>query len=151
MTLGEKLTDLSYLKEMSGNDYSIIKEMIDIFIEQVPEFLDEVSNSFESQDWQALGAVAHKAKSSVRTMGMEKTGSYLEQLEHFSKGNLKFDLQIKKEKGIEFSPSDEKNWINVKYETKNDIELKHIPELVEGFLTQCPLAIRELKETLEQH
>ena len=72
MTLGEKLTDLSYLKEMSGNDYSIIKEMIDIFIEQVPEFLDEVSNSFESQDLQALGAVAHKAKSSVRTMGMEK-------------------------------------------------------------------------------
>ncbi len=150
MTLGEKHTDLSYLKEMSGNDHGIIKEMIDIFIEQVPEFLEEVSLSFETQNWQALGAVAHKAKSSVRAMGMEKTGMYLEQLECFSKGNLKLELQIKKEKGTEFSPSDEKNWANVKNENKNDIELKYIPELVEGFLTQCPLAIRELNETLKQ-
>lgn len=150
MTLREKLTDLSYLREMSGNDYVIIKEMIDIFIEQIPEFLEDVSSSFESRDWQALGAISHKAKSSVRTMGMEKAGSYLEQLEHFAKGNLKFELQIKQEKGIDFSTSDEKNWNNVKYETKNDIELKYIPELVEGFLTQCPLAVKELKETLGQ-
>ena len=150
MTLGEKLTDLSYLREMSGNDHSIIKEMIDIFIEQVPEFLEEISESFESRDWHALGAFSHKAKSSVRTMGMEKTGGYLERLEHFAKGNLKLELQIKQEKGIEFSPSDEKKWVNVKYETKNDIELKYIPELVEGFLDQCPLAIKELKDTLGQ-
>lgn len=149
MTQKEKLTDLSYLKEMSGNDFSIISEMIDIFIEQIPEFVDEVSVSFESRDWEALGAIAHKAKSSVRTMGMEMVGTYLEDLEHFSKGNLKFQLQLKKEKGIQLDTYDEKNWANVKYETKNDIELKYIPDLVEGFLTKCPLAIVELKESLK--
>lgn len=150
MTQGEKITDLSYLKEMSGNDNSIIGEMIDIFLEQIPEFEDEISKSFETQNWQELGAVAHKAKSSVRTMGMEKSGDCLEQLEHLSKGNLKFELQLKKEKGIEFSPQDEKNWSNVKNETMNDIELKLIPVFVEEFLAQCSLAATELKETLKQ-
>ncbi|PCH70678.1 MAG: Hpt domain-containing protein [Bacteroidales bacterium] len=150
MTQGKKITDLSYLKEMSENDNSIIGEMIDIFLEQIPEFEDEISKSFETQNWQELGAVAHKAKSSVRTMGMEKSGDCLEQLEHLSKGNLKFELQLKKEKGIEFSPQDEKNWSNVKNETMNDNELKLIPVFVEEFLAQCSLAATELKETLKQ-
>ena len=150
MTQGNRITDLSYLKEMSGNDNSIIEEMIEIFIEQVPEFKDEVSYHFERQDWNNLGAIAHKAKSSVRTMGMEYIGDCLEQLEHFAKGNLKFELQLKQEKGIELSPEEEKSWNNVKNETKNDVELKHIPELVECFLAQCPLAVDELKENLKQ-
>ncbi|MDM8161754.1 Hpt domain-containing protein [Labilibaculum sp. K2S] len=124
--------------------------MIDIFLEQIPEFEEEISRSFETQNWQDLGAITHKAKSSVRTMGMEKSGDCLEQLEHFSKGNLKFELQLKTENSIEFSPQDEKNWTNVKNETMNDIDLVHIPVLVEEFLSQCPLAIKELKETLGQ-
>ncbi|MBN2595308.1 Hpt domain-containing protein [Labilibaculum sp.] len=144
------ITDLSYLKEMSGNDNNIISEMIDIFLEQIPEFEEEILRSFEAQNWQDLGAIAHKAKSSVRTMGMENSGDCLEQLEHFSKGNLKFELQLKRENNIEFSPQDEKNWTNVKNETMNDIDLIHIPVLVEEFLSQCTLAIKELKETLGQ-
>ncbi len=150
MTQGEKITDLSYLKEMSGNDKTIIGEMIDIFLEQIPEFEEEISSSFNAKNWQELGAFAHKAKSSVRTMGMEYSGDCLDQLEHFSKGNLKFELQLKKENSIEFTIQDEKNWNNVKNETMNDIELIHIPALVEEFLSQCPLAIKELKETLDQ-
>ncbi|WP_282126282.1 Hpt domain-containing protein [Marinifilum flexuosum] len=150
MTQGEQLTDLSYLKEMSGNDISIIEEMIEIFIEQIPEFTEEVSNYFETQNWEGLGAVAHKAKSSVRTMGMDSIGDCLEQLEHFSKGNLKFELQIKKEKGVELSPKDEKNWSNVMHETTNDVEMKHIPDLVECFLSKCPLAVDELRSNLKK-
>nr|WP_320120183.1 Hpt domain-containing protein [uncultured Marinifilum sp.] len=150
MTQKGKLTDLSYLKEMSGNDNSIIEEMIEIFIEQIPEFIVEVSSYFESHDWNGLGAVAHKAKSSVRTMGMEHIGECLEKLEHYSKGNLKLELQLKKDKGIELSTEDEKKWNNVMHEPLNDIDLKHIPELVNTFLSSCPLAIDELKSTLQE-
>jgi len=149
MTQGEKIIDLSYLREMSGNDKSIIKEMIEIFIDQIPEFEEEVSSRFEVQDWNGLGAIAHKAKSSVRTMGMEYMGECLEKLEHYSKGNLKFELQLKKEKSIEFSPEDEKCWRNVMHEHKNDVDLKEIPELVESFLNQCPKAMEELQYTLK--
>ncbi|RUT79579.1 Hpt domain-containing protein [Ancylomarina longa] len=149
MTQSENIIDLSYLKEMSGNDKSIIEEMIEIFIEQIPEFEEEISTHFELQDWNGLGAIAHKAKSSVRTMGMEYMGECLEKLEHYSKGNLKFELQLKKEKGIEFSPEEEKYWRNVMYETKSDVDLKEIPELVESFLNQCPKALEELQYTLK--
>ncbi|WP_421920020.1 Hpt domain-containing protein [Marinifilum sp.] len=150
MTQGEQLTNLSYLKEMSGNDNSIIEEMIGIFIEQIPEFIQDLTVNFESKNWEGLGAVAHKAKSSVRTMGMDSIGDCLEQLEHFSKGNLKFELQIKKEKGIDLSPDEKKNWSNVMHETTNDMELKHIPDLIEIFLSNCPLAVEELKSSLKQ-
>jgi HPt (histidine-containing phosphotransfer) domain-containing protein len=150
MIQDEKITDLSYLKEMSGDDNSIIVEMITIFLEQIPEFEEEISIHFKARDWQELGAMAHKAKSSVRTLGMEKTGECLEQLEHFSKGNLKSELQTKRENGIEFSPNDEKNWSNVKNESSNDIELAIIPKLVEQFLAHCPIAIKELKKSMEQ-
>ncbi|WP_372754140.1 Hpt domain-containing protein [Labilibaculum sp.] len=150
MIQDEKITDLSYLKEMSGNDNGIIVEMIDIFLEQIPEFENEISSHYKARDWQELGAIAHKAKSSVRTLGMETTGKCLEQLEHFSKGNLKFELQTKKENGIEFSLKDEKNWLNVKNESTNDIKLAIIPKLVEQFLAHCPIAIKELKKDMDQ-
>ncbi|MGQ1909797.1 Hpt domain-containing protein [Marinifilum sp. RC60d5] len=150
MTQKGKLTDLSYLKEMSGNDNSIIGEMIEIFIEQIPEFTGEVSSYFEAHDWNRLGAVAHKAKSSVRTMGMESIGECLEKLEHYSKGNLKSELQLKKDKGIELSSEDEKNWNNVMHEPLSDIKLDYIPELVSTFLSSCPLAVNELKSTLQE-
>jgi HPt (histidine-containing phosphotransfer) domain-containing protein len=124
--------------------------MIEIFIEQIPEFTNEIANCLESQNWAGLGAIAHKAKSSVRTMGMNGIGDCLEQLEHFSKGNLKFEIQLKKEQEIELSQADEKNWTNVMHETKNDVELNYIPELVEQFLTCCPIAVEELKSKAKQ-
>lgn len=143
-----KYTDLSYLKEMSGNDSDIIKEMIEIFIDQVSEFEQEISTHFTSRDWSSLGAIAHKAKSSVRTMGMEELGNSLEQLEHLSKGNCKLELQLKKDRGDKWDELDEKCWYNVKDETSDDIDLTEIPDLIDFFFEQCPKAIDELKQSM---
>lgn len=149
MIQNNKITDLSYLQEMSGNDSSIIKEMIVIFIEQIPEFEHDFTTAFETQDWNALGAIAHKAKSSVRTMGMDEMGDKLEQLEHFSKGNAKYYLQQKLNKNENLSLEEEKIWRNISHETKHDIDLLFIPNLTSNFLEQCPLVIKELKEILK--
>lgn len=145
-----KYTDLSYLREMSGNDTDIIREMIEIFIEQVSEFESEISAHFNSRDWGSLGAIAHKAKSSVRTMGMEQLGDSLEQLEHLSKGNCKLELQLKKDKGQAWNEMEEKCWFNVKNESIDDIELKEIPDLIDTFFDQCPKAIDELKQNMSE-
>jgi len=63
----------------------LIKEMIDIFISQVPEFITEMKEHYEQGNYEMLGAVAHKAKSSVTVMGMDDLGKNLKSLELLAK------------------------------------------------------------------
>ncbi len=140
--------DLSYLKEMSGNNKDIMKEMVAIFIEQTPEFTQGVADYFESRNWTQLGAIAHKAKSSVRIMGMNELGTCLENIEHYSKGNQKVELQGKIEKMHKLNDEDLRVWNNVRMEKVDDIDLKYIPDLVHYFLEQSPLSIIELEKAL---
>ncbi|MDE5422175.1 Hpt domain-containing protein [Ancylomarina sp. DW003] len=148
MSSNTKIIDLSYLKEMSGNNKEIMIEMVEIFIEQTPEFTQGISNYFENKQWTELGAIAHKAKSSVRIMGMSELGDCLEKIEHYSKGNQKVGLQQKIENRHKLNDDDLRIWNNVRNEEVNDIDLKYIPELVNQFLIQSPLAITELKKAL---
>ena len=80
-----EIIDLTYICEMSGDNQKIIKEMITIFLEQIPEFLDEMNSCHSSKDWHNLGMIAHKAKSSVAIMGMEKQSNDLKTLELLAK------------------------------------------------------------------
>ena len=76
-----EIVDLTYIREMSGDSQDIIKEMIQIFLEQVPEFLEEMNSCHSREDWHNLGMIAHKAKSSVAIMGMTKESDDLRTLE----------------------------------------------------------------------
>ena len=74
-------TDLSYLKTMSDNNQELIQEMIDIFESQVEEFGEEMQQLLDNKDYEALGKLAHKAKSSVAIMGMDDLSFKLKELE----------------------------------------------------------------------
>jgi HPt (histidine-containing phosphotransfer) domain-containing protein len=63
--------DLSYLENMSGGDKELIKEMVEIFKEQVPEFVTEMNLCLEKKDWKSLASIAHKAKSSIAIIGLK--------------------------------------------------------------------------------
>ena len=76
-----KKTDLKYLLETTGENREIIIELIDIFIDQVSEFNEEFRNLNKLKDFDALGKLAHKAKSSVAIMGMEKLSEKLKEFE----------------------------------------------------------------------
>ena len=143
-----KIIDLSYLKEMSGNNKDIMVEMVEIFIEQNPEFTEGISSYFENKQWTELGAIAHKAKSSVRIMGMDELGDCLEKIEHYSKGNQKVELQQKIKNRHKLNDDDLRIWNNVRNEEVNDIDLIFIPKLVSKFLNQSPIAITELRKAL---
>ncbi len=148
MNSNTKIIDLSYLKEMSGDNKDIMIEMVEIFIEQNPEFTEGISSHFENRQWTELGAVAHKAKSSVRIMGMDEIGDCLEKIEHYSKGNQKVELQQKIEDLHKLNDDDLRIWNNVRNEEVNDIDLKFIPQLVSRFLNQSPIAITELRKAI---
>ncbi len=74
-------TDLSYLRSMSGDNNELIQEMIDIFTCQVEEFNIELQRLLDEKNFEALGKLAHKAKSSVAIMGMEDLSTRLKELE----------------------------------------------------------------------
>jgi HPt (histidine-containing phosphotransfer) domain-containing protein len=74
-------TDLSYLREMSGGNTDLVLEMIGIFKEQVAEFSKEMDHHLKNREFDLLGKLAHKAKSSVSIMGLQDLAKDLKNLE----------------------------------------------------------------------
>jgi len=99
---------------MSGDDPKMIKEMISIFITQAEEYIAEMQQNLDEKNYLAIGKLAHKAKSSIKIMGMNDLGAELETLE----------LLAKEEKEQESYPTFIDNFIN---QTQQAIaELKEI-------------------------
>ena len=79
------VTDLSYLRKMTDGNADLMREMIEIFLDQVNEYSREMNQSFEQKNWHALSRIAHKAKSSVAIMGMHSLAEMLKDLEILSR------------------------------------------------------------------
>ena len=75
------ITDLNYLKTMSGGDANFIAEMISLFREQMEEYSALMPRLLLEKDYDGLSKPAHKAKSSVAVMGMSGVADLLKELE----------------------------------------------------------------------
>jgi len=75
------LTNLKYLQDITEGDRESMREIIILFIEQVPEFIGNLKKHLAEENYIALGKEAHKAKSSVMIMGMESLGHDLKALQ----------------------------------------------------------------------
>ena len=86
-----KTVNVTYLEEVCGGSEEVIKEMVDIFLEQVPEFYNEMQGLLREKKYHDLGMLAHKAKSSVAIMGMDHLALRLKELELSAKSEEKVD------------------------------------------------------------
>ena len=75
------ITDLSYLRSMSNDDTNFIREMVDIFREQIADYTTQMPELLLKKDYDSLSKMAHKAKSSVAVMGMAREADLLNELE----------------------------------------------------------------------
>ena len=82
---GLKYVNLDYLKSMAGDNQDLIVEMVEIFVDQIPEFNEIFESLYEKEDWYNLGMQAHKAKSSVAIMGMDDLAAMLKEFELLAK------------------------------------------------------------------
>jgi HPt (histidine-containing phosphotransfer) domain-containing protein len=91
--MAEKFTfaDLSYLESMTTGNNELLIEMIGIFIDQIPEFTDGLQDHLDKGELNALGALAHKAKSSVAVLGMKDLATDLKTLELSAKAGTNPD------------------------------------------------------------
>lgn len=85
------ITDLSYLRNMTDGNPELIREIIEIFLDQVSKYTQEMQQSYEQKNWQALSRIAHKAKSSVAIMGMHNLAEMLKELELLSREQKNVD------------------------------------------------------------
>jgi len=85
MSSNERLTDLTYLKEASSENYNFIKEMIGIFLNQTPEYLDSLKENSENQKWDEFKKVLHKLKPTITMMGMKKGDLLVKEMESLIK------------------------------------------------------------------
>ncbi len=90
----KKFCDLSFLKKTFDNDVEIIKSVLQVFIEETPSEYKKLKEAIENKNIDAIRGIAHKLKSSFKTIGLQKETSVLENIEYSSKEKLEFPLLV---------------------------------------------------------
>lgn len=81
-------TDLTYLRNMSAGNKELVVEMITIFKNQVDEFVHDMNKLYDEQEFEKLGKLAHKAKSSISIMGLNDLAAELKSFELMAKAGV---------------------------------------------------------------
>jgi HPt (histidine-containing phosphotransfer) domain-containing protein len=79
--------NFSYLEEISGGDDGFKKDLIQIFLKQIPEFVSNMHQFLSEKKYELLAREAHTAKSSVLIFMMEESGSKLKQIQLLAEKN----------------------------------------------------------------
>ena len=66
-----RLYDLTMVQSVSGGDESFIQRMVALFIETVPQNVQDLKSAMEEENWDLVGKTAHKLKSTIDSMGIK--------------------------------------------------------------------------------
>jgi HPt (histidine-containing phosphotransfer) domain-containing protein len=87
----EPLYDLSMVRAVSGGDEAFIKKMIQLFVETVPPSLNDLKEAEKQRQWEQVGKVAHKLKSTIDSMGITSLKDDIRAVETNGKQRLNID------------------------------------------------------------
>lgn len=79
------VVDLRFVSEACGGDVGMMRELLDIFVDQASCLEDNMSEALAQGDYLALAAQAHKFKSTALSMGMAETADALKKIEIVAK------------------------------------------------------------------
>lgn len=89
-----KYINTDYLETVTGGDKDIAAELVSIFRQQSSEFHIEMVRLNKEKKFAELGLLAHKAKSSVAIMGMEKMAIMLKEMETEARKGIDSDNYV---------------------------------------------------------
>ena len=75
------------LQELANGDNDFIYEMINIFLEDVPDSFKKMNEAVEGSDLQTVGRQAHKLKPSTGMIGAESATALSSQIEEIANKN----------------------------------------------------------------
>ncbi|HEY2647833.1 MAG TPA: response regulator [Puia sp.] len=85
MTESPRLYDLAMIHSVSGGDGAFIKKMIRLFIQTVPQNVQELVDATAQANWEQVSKMAHKLKSTVDSMGISSIHSQIRTIEMHAK------------------------------------------------------------------
>lgn len=77
--------DLSYLNQVFQGNREMINNIIQLFLQQVPDYIKEMEECVRKNEMLSLHPLAHKAKSSISMLGIRELESDIVQIEQDSK------------------------------------------------------------------
>ncbi len=87
--------DLSYLRDMSGNSIEFMIEMIDMFKQQTPIYINDLAQALEEKNWAKVSSCAHKIKPTFAYVGREDAKNHMQLME----------LNARDQKDVEMLPA----------------------------------------------
>lgn len=66
----ESLYDLAYLRKVSGNSETFVKEMVQTFLQSVPVVLAEIEKAIPDKNWTLISKLVHQIKPSLALLGI---------------------------------------------------------------------------------
>lgn len=83
--MSTKLYDLQFVEEMSGGNEEFIKQLIELFIESVPESVQNINTYYQTDNHDKLCREIHKLKSTIRTVRIPAFAEEIDEMEKLSK------------------------------------------------------------------
>lgn len=77
----EKVSDLTYLCNTMGGNKKLVKEIIDVFLKQVPEDMAELRKEIGMGNFSWIKRISHSMKSSASIMGISSASPILNQMQ----------------------------------------------------------------------
>lgn len=74
--------DLSYLRDMSGDSIEFMIEMIDMFKQQTPIYINDLAAALKEQNWVKVASCAHKIKPTFAYVGRDDARNHMQLMEH---------------------------------------------------------------------
>ena len=87
----EMKIDLSYLRQIGGDNPAFIMQMIEMFLQKTPGALEEMNEKFRQQNWNDLKDIAHRIKPSYTYIGLKQIHSMLAEIENNSTSRTNLD------------------------------------------------------------
>ena len=109
--------NLDKINEMAEGDEEFINSVVSVFLEEVPEDLDQLEKSIAQKNYESVYQLAHKIKPNVDLLGMEQARATALEIETLGKSSAN-SAKIE-----ELFPRLKKDIQQVVSELKNDFNL----------------------------
>jgi HPt (histidine-containing phosphotransfer) domain-containing protein len=73
--------DLSYLRAIASDSNEFMIEMIDLFLDQTPEYFNQLQDAVNEKNWKEVAGLAHKIKPTLAFMGIDAARADIEEIE----------------------------------------------------------------------
>ena len=90
--MNTKCTNLTYLKELAEGSNEFIVKMIDVFLTQTPEMLENMAKHLHEKKWQELRGVAHKIRPTIDFVGIHSIKDTVKAIELYASEQIHLDL-----------------------------------------------------------